>query len=116
VKDAKGRGRDHPKYDPNTISIPALEFTKFTPAMQQYWKIKKENFDKIIFFKLGKFYEIFYQDAILCHKLLDLNWMSELSKLHVGFPERSLDKYLEALVNKGLQVAVIEQTSEKPQS
>jgi DNA mismatch repair protein MSH6 len=56
--------------------------------MVQYWMIKCENFDKILFFKLGKFYEIFYDDAIICHKLLDLNWMFAQKKLHVGFPEK----------------------------
>lgn len=43
--------------------------------MKQFWKIKSENFDKVIFFKLGKFYELFYDDAMIGHKELDLNWM-----------------------------------------
>jgi len=42
----------------------------------------------VIFFKLGKFYEIFYEDAILCHHELDLQWMNCSKKLHVGFPEK----------------------------
>ncbi len=42
-------------------------------------------------FKLGKFYEIFYDDAIICHRLLDLNWMGK--KMHVGFPEKAINKY-----------------------
>ena len=63
--------------------------------MVQYWEIKSQNYDKIIFFKLGKFYEIFYNDAILCHRVLDLAWSANLSKkLHVGFPEKMLDKYI----------------------
>lgn len=45
--------------------------------MQQYWTIKSENFDKIIFFKLGKFYELFYEDAMVGNKYLDLNWMGK---------------------------------------
>ena len=64
----------------------------------------------ILFFKLGKFYEIFYNDAIICQKILDLNWMGGAKKLHVGFPEKALDKYLVILVNHGFKVAVIEQT------
>ena len=62
--------------------------------MTQYWQIKEKNYDKIIFFKLGKFYEIFYNDAILCNRVLDLAWMSKDKKLHVGFPEKMLDKYI----------------------
>ena len=67
--------------------------------MKQYWKIKQHNYDKIFLFKLGKFYEIFNSDAIICQKLLDLNWMGGAKKLHVGFPEKALDKYLIILVN-----------------
>ena len=79
--------------------------------MIQYWEIKQSNWDKIIFFKLGKFYEIFYHDAIICHKELDLAWSSNLTKkLHVGFPEKMLDKNIQTLVSKGYKVAVIEQT------
>ena len=45
--------------------------------MQQFWRYKSENFDKIIFFKLGKFYELFYDDAYIGNKYLDLNWMGK---------------------------------------
>lgn len=40
--------------------MPPEAFKSFTETMKQYWKIKSENFDKIILFKLGKFYEMFY--------------------------------------------------------
>jgi DNA mismatch repair protein MSH6 len=84
--------------------------TGFTPCMKQYWEIKQYNHEKIFFFKLGKFYEIFYMDAIICQKILDLNWMGGAKKLHIGFPEKALDKYLSTMVNLGYKVAVIEQT------
>ena len=48
-------------------------------------------FDTIIFFKLGKFYELFYDDALIGNKILDLKWMGK--KMHAGFPEKSLEKY-----------------------
>ena len=70
--------------------------------------MKVDNFEKIFFFKLGKFYEIFFLDAIICQKILDLNWMGGGKKLHVGFPEKALDKYLPLMVNHGYKVAVIE--------
>ncbi len=71
--------------------MPESEWKNFTGAMAQYWRIKSENFDKIIFFKLGKFYELFYEDALAGNQLLELKWMGD--KMHVGFPERSLERY-----------------------
>jgi DNA mismatch repair protein MSH6 len=50
----------------------------------------------VLFFKLGKFYELFYEDASIGNKYLDLNWMG--NKMHVGFPEKSVDKYASILV------------------
>lgn len=46
--------------------------TTYTPAMQQYIDFKKQYSDCILFFRLGDFYEIFFEDAKLCSKLLDL--------------------------------------------
>jgi DNA mismatch repair protein MSH6 len=70
--------------------------------------LKSENFDKILLFKLGKFYELFYDDAMIGHKELDLNWMG--NKMHVGFPEKALDKYAYEFVRRGYKVCVVEQT------
>lgn len=83
--------------------------------MFQYWFLKQDNYDKILCFKIGKFYELFFEDAIIGHRLLDLNWMSGSSKLHVGFPEKSLHKYSLILVNSGFKVAVVEQTETNKQ-
>ena len=110
IRDLQGNKLDDPNYDPTSLLIPEKEWATFTPAKVQFWQIKQHNFDKILFFKLGKFYEIFYNDAIICQKILDLNWMGGAKKLHVGFPEKALDKYLVILVNHGFKVAVIEQT------
>lgn len=52
---------------------------------------------------------MFYEDAILCHHELELAWMYG-RKLHVGFPEKMLEKNIQILVEKGLKVAVVEQT------
>lgn len=56
--------------------------------MRQFWKIKSDNFDKIVFFKLGKFYELFYDDAAIGNKYLNLKFMG--TKMHTGFPEKCL--------------------------
>ena len=78
--------------------------------MRQYWNIKSQMFDKILFFKLGKFYEIFYNDAIICQRVLDLVFMHEVKRLHVGFPEKRMEEYIDKLVSLGYKVAVVEQT------
>ena len=107
IRDDNGKRPGDEGYDECSLLIPKQCWSEFTPAMTQYWKIKKDNNEKILFFKLGKFYEIFYNDAVICHRILDLNWMGA-RKLHVGFPEKALTKYLSILVGHGFKVAVIE--------
>lgn len=63
VKDADGNPPDHPDYDPRTLYIPPYAWNKFTPFEKQYWEIKCKNYDTIVFFRKGKFYEIFENDA-----------------------------------------------------
>jgi DNA mismatch repair protein MSH6 len=90
-RDKNGRRPNHPDYDCTTLYIPPEELKKVSNVMRQYWQIKSENFDKIVLFKLGKFYELFYEDALVTNKYLDLNWMGR--KMHTGFPEKALEKY-----------------------
>ena len=73
--------------------------------MRQFWKIKSENFDKIILFKLGKFYEMFYDDAAVGNKYLDLKFMG--TKMHTGFPEKSLQRYADELVRLGFKTVIV---------
>ena len=111
IKDKNGSRPDSPQYDCNTLYVPQDFIKKQTPAMRQFWEFKSQNFDKVLFFKLGKFYEMFYDDAIIGNQILDLNWMGNDSrKLHVGFPEKALEAKAEKLVAAGFKIAVIEQT------
>ena len=111
IKDIKGNRPDSPEYDFNTLYVPPDYLKKQTPAMKQFWDFKSHNFDKVLFFKLGKFYEMFFDDAIIGNQILDLNWMgNNPQKLHVGFPEKVLEKKAEKLVAAGFKIAVIEQT------
>jgi DNA mismatch repair protein MSH6 len=66
LKDAQGKRPGDSGYDETSLWIPSTCWAQFTPAMKQYWEIKQTNNEKILFFKLGKFYEIFYNDAIIC--------------------------------------------------
>lgn len=75
--------------------------------MKHYWKMKSENFDKVIFWALGKFYELFYEDALIVNQYFDLTWMG--NKLHVAVHNRTVDKYVNTLVGKGYKVAIVDQ-------
>ena len=89
-----------------------MEFLKQqSDAIIQFWEFKKEHFDKVIFFKEGKFYEMFYDDAIICNQLLDIKWMGDdPKKLLVGFPEVVLESKASVLVEAGFKIAIVEQT------
>ncbi len=111
IKDKQGNKPDDPNYDPTTLYVPNEYIKKQTPAMRQFWNFKKDNFDKVLLFKLGKFYELFFDDAIIGNQILELNWMgNDPKKLHVGFPEKILEEKSRILINEGYKVAVVEQT------
>jgi len=106
--DAQKRKPDHPDYDPTTLYIPPEELKKLSPARKQFWLIKSKNMDKVIFFKLGKFYELFDQDAVIGVQQLGLAFMG--NTMHAGVPEVALDKFADKLVQLGYKVAIVEQT------
>ena len=111
IKDKYGHPPSHPDYDCNTLYIPEEYLKQQSDAMVQFWDFKREHFDKVIFFKVGKFYEMFYDDAIICNQLLDIKWMGDdPKKLHVGFPEVVLESKASVLVEAGFKIAIIEQT------
>jgi len=85
--------------------------------MQQYLKIKKDYSDYIVFFRLGDFYEMFFQDAIVASKELEIvltgrDAGAEEKVPMCGVPYHSANVYLEKLVEKGYKVAIAEQTTE----
>lgn len=108
-KDANGRRPDHPDYNPRTLFVPPQAKKEETPAMQQWWDIKSKNMDTVLFFKVGKFYELFHMDADVGMQELDLIYMKG-DKAHSGFPEISYGKFSDALVEKGYRIARVEQT------
>lgn len=112
IKDKDKNSPNDDAYDPTSLYIPESFIENETPSMTQYWEFKTYNFDKIILFKLGKFYEMFYDDAIIGNQVLGLKWMGDnpAKKLHVGFPETMLQDKANILIENGFKVAVIEQT------
>lgn len=85
-----------------------------TPAMRQYVDIKKKHSDCILFFRLGDFYEVFFDDAKLCSKLLDLVLTSKNKNKPnpipmAWIPYHSSEKYIKKLINYWYKVAIAEQ-------
>jgi len=87
---------------------------ELSPLMQQYMQIKAENEDSILFFRVGDFYEMFFDDAKTCTEELDLTLTGKSCGLEerapmCGVPYHSCEGYIARLVSKGYKVAVCEQ-------
>uniref|UniRef100_A0ACD5YI65 Uncharacterized protein n=1 Tax=Avena sativa TaxID=4498 RepID=A0ACD5YI65_AVESA len=108
-KDAKGRRPGHPAYDQRTLSLPPQFLKNLTGGQRQWWEFKSQHMDKVLFFKMGKFYELYEMDAHVGAKELDLQYMKG-DQPHCGFPEKNLAVNLEKLAQKGYRVLVVEQT------
>ena len=86
-----------------------------TPAMKQYMEIKNKYKDCIVFFRMGDFYETFYDDAKITSKTLDITLTkrgirnSEKSIPLAGIPYHALDSYLNKMIKNGFKVAIVEQ-------
>nr|CAD2125517.1 unnamed protein product [Meloidogyne enterolobii] len=108
-RDAQKRKPTDPEYDSRTLFVPPDFLKQQSPGHQQWWKLKSAHFDTILFFKVGKFYELYHMDAVIAVENLSLVYMRG-KYAHCGFPEASYGRYAEQLVNKGYKVARIEQT------
>ena len=60
IKDLDGRRKTDPYYDSKTVYVPDRFKKDLTPGLKQWWEIKSKNFDVILFFKVGKFYELYH--------------------------------------------------------
>ena len=90
---------------------------KLSPMMEQYMEIKASYEDCILFFRLGDFYEMFFDDAILASKELELtltgkNCGQEERAPMCGVPFHSAESYIAKLVEKGYKVAICEQVED----
>lgn len=87
---------------------------KYTPMMQHYLKMKEENPDSILFYRLGDFYEMFFEDAKLVSQELDLVLTGRSVGVEekvpmCGIPFHAANSYIQRLVKKGYKVAICEQ-------
>lgn len=91
-----------------------VDKTKVTPMMGQYLEIKEKNPDIIVFFRLGDFYEMFFEDAILASRELELTLTGKNAGLEekipmCGIPYHAANMYIEKLVENGYKVGICEQ-------
>lgn len=83
-----------------------------TPMMEQYLRIKREHKDCLLFFRLGDFYELFYDDAKVASSLLEIALTSRQKVPMCGVPYHAADSYIAKLLKKGFKVAICEQVED----
>ncbi len=94
-----------------------MDFAAHTPVMAQYLRLKAEHPDSLLFFRMGDFYEVFYDDARKANRLLDITLTSRGASagepvVMAGVPVHALEAYLAKLVKHGESVAIAEQVGD----
>ena len=94
---------------------------EFTPMMQKYLETKNEYADCILFYRLGDFYEMFFEDAITASRELDITLTGkdcgqEERAPMCGIPYHAAEGYLNKLVSRGYKVAICEQVEDPKQA
>ena len=90
----------------------AQETEKLSPMLKQYLDIKKKYSDYILFFRLGDFYEMFFEDAENVSRELELALTSRAGSPMCGVPYHSCEIYIKKLIDKGYKVAICEQLTD----
>lgn len=96
------------------MQIDNIDINKLSPMMRQYVEIKQQNKDVIIMFRLGDFYEMFFEDAITVSRELELTLTGKQAGLEervpmCGVPHHAANIYIEKLIEKGYKVGICEQ-------
>lgn len=91
-----------------------VDRSKLSPGMRQYMEIKDNYEEELLFFRLGDFYELFFEDGLICSRELELTLTSKNAGLDervpmCGVPFHSVTPYIEKLIEKGYKVAICEQ-------
>ncbi|MDD4722239.1 MAG: DNA mismatch repair protein MutS [Acidaminococcaceae bacterium] len=94
--------------------------TTYTPMVQQYLDVKNKHQEELLFFRLGDFYELFFQDALTASKELNITLTGRAGGLEekipmCGVPYHAVDGYIAKLIRKGYRIAICEQV-EDPKS
>lgn len=94
------------------MSVDVTEVPTLTPMMQQWQECKEQAKEAILFFRLGDFYEAFYEDASVASQVLDLTLTKRHEVPMCGIPYHTSESYIERLVAKGFRVAIAEQVED----
>ena len=91
-----------------------VNYDELSPMMQQYMDIKKEHENELLFYRIGDFYELFFEDGELVSRELELTLTGKNAGLEervpmCGVPFHSVKPYIEKLIDKGYKVAICEQ-------
>ena len=104
---------------PDTGSVPRVRSTEtLTPAMRQYQDAKRQYRDAILLFRMGDFYEMFYEDALIAARALELTLTSRSKDAAggaipmCGVPHHAVETYIGRLIRKGYRVAICEQVED----
>ncbi|GAB4839197.1 DNA mismatch repair protein msh7 [Ancistrocladus abbreviatus] len=118
IRDASGRRPGDPLHDKRTLHIPPDALKKMSASQRQYWDVKCQYMDVVLFFKVGKFYELYELDAEIGHKELD--WKITHSGVgkcrQVGISESGIDDAVQKLVARGYKVGRMEQLETSQQA
>jgi len=101
----------------SNVSFETVDRSKVSPMMQHYLQTKDENKDCILFYRLGDFYELFFDDARVASRELELTLTGKACGLEerapmCGVPFHAVDAYLNKLVSRGFKVAICEQVED----
>ena len=99
------------------MSVENIPVEELTPMMKQYMETKKQYQDCILFYRLGDFYEMFFEDALTASKELEITLTGKACGMEerapmCGVPYHAVEGYLTKLVNKGYKVAICEQVED----
>lgn len=95
-----------------TQEISPQALSQATPMMQQWYRCKQMAKDALLLFRMGDFYEAFYEDAQIISKAADLTLTKRQGIPMSGIPHQTLDSYLDRLIAKGYRIAIAEQTED----
>jgi DNA mismatch repair protein MutS len=85
------------------------DIENLTPAMKQYKKVKEKYPDCVVFFRMGDFYEMFFEDAKTASRALNITLTKRAGAPLAGIPWKNLDTYLDRMIKQGYKVAICEQ-------
>ncbi|KAJ3556566.1 hypothetical protein NM688_g1958 [Phlebia brevispora] len=109
VRDKDGVRPGEPGYDPRTLYVPPKAWKTFTPFEKQFWEIKQNHFDTVLFFQKGKFLELYEDDARIGHQEFDLKLTSRVKMSMVGVPEQNFNFWAAKFLAKGYKVGRVDQ-------